>query len=1380
MASWLRNVQEKLENVASSIDRVVQEAASEVTMNPEVEIEVEKQKCSEAERQLLIEQKKSDDLQKRVEELEEQLYSTNIENDAIKERFQQMISARDEQIKRYERELEHLRNWQPQDEDDSDDKLTRLKEENAKLRKEIAEWKKVARESSPGSSDTTKIKELQDEIRRLKEKHTEELADITYSNQQMIAEVRQEYESLVQKIKENHSPVPHLSHKNETFKINEEFMRSMSVSLDEIKEENVQLTGQIQELEERIYNLMHRLEKQKTPIPQNAEIQTEFENTSSEKEVELNHEIERLKAINAEMAVAYNDLNSEFETHKTEHGTVMHANSDLVARIDALKASLIEYEERYELCKGEHMKTVSQLEKLTADFERLRSNFQITKRSSDQNEEKMSQEMLQLKEALEKTKTDRDNFRTEVKSFRDSVSSISSELDRLRDNNRKVMEDNVKLAESLSRHESVHEMLKESNEELARFRESLTALQQEHKEKINHLESEKAELEERILELEDQLNASTNWETTDASFSANTTQTEALSQSFTANTQTELEIFEPRQKEVLEEEIKRDVQLEKYKTMVESTLGSSTTEVVDLEASLHKGHKKLRNMSETESSNNGSQSGWDKIESEQFAEAAISESSGSETSISASKVFPDSCVEAQISPSQVSPTVSSTSTNEETHDEAKEAQITELKIKISDLEQQWNRLNEEAAEKEKNLKTSSFALLDIQHILQNLGAELDENLHKENETHESPDLLLLRQVGILQEQIEKIPRIMDEENKQKMDYYKQLEELNSVNEELISRLEKIQTELDAKNGVLAKATNEKETIGKELEFLRDHVKTMEEVTNREVLAFEEKEAELLEKIRVLDGKIQTDNQNFSQVQTQYQQQLSELQSKLAGFELENKHFHEESTHNENNRNEIENMKTNLSSLAQENYQLLQEVTRKDKTLETILTSLKNLQQLLHNLGASSIYEEEVLEENAEIDLVIERYLAGLHEQIEKLQKIVYDKHKESVEYYNKMQEFSSSYENQSKQLVSIQEQLAQSNTKLAMSYEEKEKAAKELGRLREHLLQMEDMSTKEAIAAEERETELRKRIRELEERSSAVSDTVVQSENFYQQQVSELSARLSTLEDEYMKLQERVLEKEKSLTDTSKSLSNLQLVLRDLGADHEKEIKQYDDDLDMLKEELNHLTKELEEFKTREAQLIENRRFHEDTVALLKEEIARKEKVIDELENQLEESNPVSSTQSVTSLASGATHGTTSTYKIDDVTLRSLFLSYLTADRDKQPEIAMVMSSILGYTQDEQGRIQKSLLSGDRSWFSFIRSSIHQPGTANANVASLTEQFVRFLEQESRVAHQHATLPVQSDSNTAIELNEPISSSETKPYDLKSILEDTEANEASA
>ena len=49
---------------------------------------------------------------------------------------------------------------------------------------------------------------------------------------------------------------------------------------------------------------------------------------------------------------------------------------------------------------------------------------------------------------------------------------------------------------------------------------------------------------------------------------------------------------------------------------------------------------------------------------------------------------------------------------------------------------------------------------------------------------------------------------------------------------------------------------------------------------------------------------------------------------------------------------------------------------------------------------------------------------------------------------------------------------------------------------------MEDISTKEAIQAEERETELRKRIRELEERSSAVSNTVEQSESYYQVRIT--------------------------------------------------------------------------------------------------------------------------------------------------------------------------------------------------------------------------------------------------------------------------------------
>lgn len=37
---------------------------------------------------------------------------------------------------------------------------------------------------------------------------------------------------------------------------------------------------------------------------------------------------------------------------------------------------------------------------------------------------------------------------------------------------------------------------------------------------------------------------------------------------------------------------------------------------------------------------------------------------------------------------------------------------------------------------------------------------------------------------------------------------------------------------------------------------------------------------------------------------------------------------------------------------------------------------------------------------------------------------------------------------------------------------------------------------------------------------------------------------------------------------------------------------------------------------------------------------------------------------------------------IDDQVLRQLFMSYFTADKDKQPEIAVLLASVLGYSQE--------------------------------------------------------------------------------------------------
>lgn len=60
-------------------------------------------------------------------------------------------------------------------------------------------------------------------------------------------------------------------------------------------------------------------------------------------------------------------------------------------------------------------------------------------------------------------------------------------------------------------------------------------------------------------------------------------------------------------------------------------------------------------------------------------------------------------------------------------------------------------------------------------------------------------------------------------------------------------------------------------------------------------------------------------------------------------------------------------------------------------------------------------------------------------------------------------------------------------------------------RLREHLVTMEDISTKEAIAGEERETQLRKQILILQENTSNLSDNRNETQATLQVKIKEIS-----------------------------------------------------------------------------------------------------------------------------------------------------------------------------------------------------------------------------------------------------------------------------------
>lgn len=63
---------------------------------------MERKKCVEAERLLVVEKSKTQNLEKQILQLEDQLYSTNLENEACREKFEHLLKDRNLQIKNYQ------------------------------------------------------------------------------------------------------------------------------------------------------------------------------------------------------------------------------------------------------------------------------------------------------------------------------------------------------------------------------------------------------------------------------------------------------------------------------------------------------------------------------------------------------------------------------------------------------------------------------------------------------------------------------------------------------------------------------------------------------------------------------------------------------------------------------------------------------------------------------------------------------------------------------------------------------------------------------------------------------------------------------------------------------------------------------------------------------------------------------------------------------------------------------------------------------------------------------------------------------------------------------------------------------------------------------
>ncbi|KHJ96749.1 hypothetical protein OESDEN_03286 [Oesophagostomum dentatum] len=238
----------------------------------------------------------------------------------------------------------------------------------------------------------------------------------------------------------------------------------------------------------------------------------------------------------------------------------------------------------------------------------------------------------------------------------------------------------------------------------------------------------------------------------------------------------------------------------------------------------------------------------------------------------------------------------------------------------------------------------------------------------------------------------------------------------------------------------------------------------------------------------------------------------------------------------------------------------------------------------------------------------------------------------------------------------------------------REKLSRELQRLKEHLLLIEETSTTEAVEAEKRETELRERIRLLENSVTVADSDAAKTTQTMKAELSALQERVVVAEESAEDWKSRFETEKRLRSETNDALTSLQVVVRELSADHERETADASHRNMQLQDKIHELTSVVETMHAEMERLSLDKQTVEDLLESAKSTINSRQKVVEDLEVQLEELR-------------ASSRLSTESYRIDDATLRQLFLNYFTAPVDKRPDIALLLASILEYPPEDMEKV---------------------------------------------------------------------------------------------
>ncbi|KAF1472826.1 Thyroid receptor-interacting protein 11, partial [Pygoscelis antarcticus] len=303
--------------------------------------------------------------------------------------------------------------------------------------------------------------------------------------------------------------------------------------------------------------------------------------------------------------------------------------------------------------------------------------------------------------------------------------------------------------------------------------------------------------------------------------------------------------------------------------------------------------------------------------------------------------------------------------------------------------------------------------------------------------------------------------------------------------------------------------------------------------------------------------------------------------------------------------------------------------------------------------------------------------------------------------------------------------------------EKEQRLNQELERLRNHLLEMEDSYTREALAAEDREVKLRKKVLILEDKLVSSSTAVENASHQASLQVESLQEQLNLVSKQRDETVLQLTVSQDQVKQYALSLANLQMVLEQFQQEekamysaelekHQKQTAEWKKKAENLEEKVVSLQESLGEANAAldaASRLTEQLDIKEEQIEELKKEGEIRREMLEDVQNKL--MNLMNSTEG----------------KVDKLLMRNLFVGHFHTPKNKRPEVLRLMGSILGIKREELDQLLSEDQRGVTRWVTgwlgggagskSVPSTPLRPTHQNIFNSSFSELFVKFLETES-------------------------------------------------